>query len=75
MKKLLDKILRCLQGTSPRESSAFLDLPDDPNFVSEAPNIPWEANIKLCEEMLSTWNRDRFKSGNRLAEWKEEFYL
>ncbi|RMD86252.1 MAG: hypothetical protein D6808_03760 [Candidatus Dadabacteria bacterium] len=51
-----------------------IDLTSDPDFISTPPNIPLLANIKVCEEMLAVWNKDRFTDG-RLPEWKEEFYL
>ena len=63
-------------GTSPRELPAtFLKLPDAPDFVSRPPDISLAENIKLCEEMLTTWNRRRFESGVQLPMITEPFYL
>ena len=57
------------------EAGAFLDLPDAPDFISEPPAISLADNIRLCEEMLETWNRRRFADGAEMPMATEAFYL
>ena len=38
----------------------ILDLPEAPEFMSEAPKISHKEMIAICEKMLPHWNRIRY---------------
>ena len=56
-------------------ATELLDLPDAPDFVSVTPEVSLEDNIKLCEQMLEVWNKDRFEKLKELPIITEDFYL
>lgn len=64
-----------IRGDAPCDSSALLELPDAPDFISEPPAIALADNIRLCEEMLETWNRRRFEIIETLPILTEPFHV
>ena len=68
------KNLFCSDGTE-RFDNQFLDLPNAPDFISDAPKISLAENIKLCEQMLHVWNANRTNRLKSIAIPREEFYL
>lgn len=53
----------------------FLDLPDANGYVEEELYLPIATQIKLMEEMLPYWNKDRFSSLENVTCSREPFYL
>ncbi len=51
------------------------DFPDVSDYREKALELSIEAQIKLMEEMLPFWNKDRRKKLSELPIITEEFYL
>ncbi|MCB0332099.1 MAG: hypothetical protein KDD55_01300 [Bdellovibrionales bacterium] len=57
------------------KSVALPDFPDTSDYKEEQRELPLDAQLKLMEEMLPVWNKDRCKRLSELPIITEPFYL